>query len=133
VILADSSVLIAVFRGIHSPPADRLRAIVRDGTSFGIPAVCVQEVLQGARDEAEWKRLRAILETQLLAVPADPREAHVAAARIYYDCRRKGLTVRSSTDCLIAQIALEEDAVLLHDDDDFETIRKVRPLRTLRG
>jgi predicted nucleic acid-binding protein len=56
----------------------------------------------------------------------------VAAARIFFDCRRRGLTVRSAVDCLIAQLVLEVDGVLLHDDDDFERIRTVRPLRTLR-
>jgi len=39
--------------------------------------------------------------------------------------------VRSAADCLIAQIALENDLALLHNDRDFEAIRKVRPLKTL--
>jgi predicted nucleic acid-binding protein len=30
-------------------------------------------------------------------------------------------------DCLIAQIAIEHDLVLLQDDDDYERIRKVVP------
>lgn len=45
-----------------------------------------------------------------------------AAARIYYDLRRKGLTVRSSIDCCIAQIALENDLVLVRDDRGFKAI-----------
>ncbi len=53
------------------------------------------------------------------------------AARINFDCRRKGMTVRSAVDCFIAQLVLEEDGILLHDDDDFEKIRSVRPLKTL--
>ena len=32
-------------------------------------------------------------------------ETWQAAARIYYDLRRQGLTVRSPIDCCIAQIA----------------------------
>ena len=55
--------------------------------------------------------------------------AHVAAAKIFYHCRRKGIPVRSSIDCLIAQIVLEHDGELLHDDSDFASIGKVRPLR----
>jgi predicted nucleic acid-binding protein len=35
-------------------------------------------------------------------------------------------------DCWIAQLALEAGAILLHDDDDFERIKQVRPLKTLR-
>ena len=60
-------------------------------------------------------------------------EIHLEAARILFDCRRKGLTVRSSTDCLIAALAMERGGVLLHDDADFDAIAKVRPLRSIRG
>lgn len=58
-------------------------------------------------------------------------KSHVEAARIYFECRRKGLTVRSTTDCLIAQIALEHGFSLLHEDRDFDAIQRVRRLRTL--
>jgi len=47
--------------------------------------------------------------------------------------RCKGLTVRSTIDCLIAQLVLEEEGELLHDDDDFDLIARVRPLRASRG
>jgi predicted nucleic acid-binding protein len=62
------------------------------------------------------------------------RSEHWEAARIFFDCRRHGLTVRSSVDCLIAAHAIEAKATLLHNDEDFERIRKVRKgLRTERG
>lgn len=59
--------------------------------------------------------------------------AHREAARIFFDCRRQGLTIRSSVDCLVAQLVLENDGILLHKDDDFERIAQVRPLRTARS
>lgn len=132
-ILVDTSVLVDYFRGKDTLAVRRLDALEADEVDFGIPLPCVQEILQGARNEAEWKRLRTLLIVQEIVAPEDPLEAHLGAARIYFDCRRKGLTVRSSLDCLIAQIALERGDELLHDDNDFEAIRKVRPLRTLRG
>jgi predicted nucleic acid-binding protein len=73
------------------------------------------------------------LSSQWLLAPDDPWLAHHAAARIYFDCRRRGLTVRSATDCLIAQLVIDNAGILLHEDADFERIREVRPLRTLRG
>ena len=57
----------------------------------------------------------------------------LGASRIFFDCRRQGVTLRSTIDCLIAQLVLEIDAVLLHDDIDFERIKSVRPLRTWQG
>ena len=68
-----------------------------------------------------------------VAAGRDVLSLHFAAARIYFDCRRKGITVRSTIDCFIAALVLEVDGVLLHDDDDFDRIREVRKLATLRG
>lgn len=36
-----------------------------------------------------------------------------------------------SPDCWIAQLVIEADGVLVHDDDDLEGIASSRPLRTL--
>jgi predicted nucleic acid-binding protein len=130
-ILVDSSALINLLRGIDSPAVKRLTRLEEEGVPFALPAVCYQEVLQGAKDEREWTLLSEYLGSQDLVVAEDPVSAHREAARIFFECRRKGLTVRSSTDCFIAQLALENDGLLLHDDDDFEKIRKVRPLRIL--
>jgi predicted nucleic acid-binding protein len=132
IVVVDSSVLIAFFRGQATPGAARLRQLEQLGESYALPVVCCQEVMQGARDEREWRLLDAYLTTQQLLSPLDVWATHRAAARIYFDCRRRGLTIRSSVDCLIAQLTIDHDGVLLHDDEDFERIRQVRPLRTMR-
>jgi predicted nucleic acid-binding protein len=129
-IVVDTSVLIGLFRGWSTPAIEQLRRLEMEGSSFAIPGVCCQEILQGAKDEREWNLLKEVLEAQEILFPLDPWEAHRSAARIYFDCRRKGLTIRSSADCLIAQVIIENEAILLHDDEDFERIRKVRPLKT---
>ncbi len=131
-IVVDSSVLIDLLKGVQSAPANRLRGLELEGSPFALPGICFQEVLQGAKDEREWKLLSAYLGTQDLLFASDPAFTYRKAARIYFDCRRKGITIRSSADCFIAQLVLEHDAILLHDDDDFEYISKVRPLKTLR-
>lgn len=132
-IVLDSSVLIGLFRGHQSPAISRFREIEREEIPFLLPALCYQEVLQGARDEKEWALLDDYLGSQDLLVPRNSILVHQAAARIYSDCHRKGLTIRSSADCFIAQLVLEENGTLLHDDGDFESIARVRPLKTLRG
>ncbi len=45
--------------------------------------------------------------------------------------RRRGLTIRNSIDCCIAQIALDADCTLLHNDRDFRVIAQIRPLREI--
>jgi predicted nucleic acid-binding protein len=44
------------------------------------------------------------------------------AAALYRECRRQGTTIRRLPDCLIAAIAIRNDAELLHDDADFDAI-----------
>ena len=130
-ILVDTSVLVPFLTGHETPASEHLERLVREDAAFYLPPVVIQEVLQGARDAAERRKLESYLTTQLVADVDDPVKSRVDAARIYFDCRRKGLTVRSSTDCLIAQIALERGFRLLHADRDFDAIGKVRPLRTI--
>jgi len=131
-IVVDSSVLISFLRGLPTPGANRLIELELVGEPFALPVVCCQEVLQGARDEREWQLLDDYLSSQWLLAPADPWQAHRQAARIYFECCRRGVTVRSTVDCLIAQLVIDHAGILLHEDDDFERIRAVRPLRTLR-
>jgi predicted nucleic acid-binding protein len=130
-IIIDTSVLIPFFRGDDTKPASRMQEIEEQFVPFCIPALCCQELLQGAKDLREWKLLAEYLRTQELLTGRDPWQSHSAAARIYFDCRRKGITISSAIDCLIAQLALESDGILLHDDADFERIKAVRPLQTL--
>jgi predicted nucleic acid-binding protein len=130
-IIVDTSVLISFFRGDDTKPAARMREIEEQLVPFSIPAICCQELLQGARDLREWRLLATYLGTQDLLCGQDPWQSHLAAARIYFECRRKGITISSTIDCLIAQLALESDGILLHADADFERIKAVRPLQTL--
>lgn len=131
-IVVDSSVLISFLRGLQTPGANRLTELELVGEPFALPVACCQEVLQGARDEREWQVLDDYLSSQWLLAPEDPWQTHRQAARIYFECRRRGITVRSTVDCLIAQLVIDNAGILLHEDADFERIRAVRPLRTLR-
>ncbi len=49
--------------------------------------------------------------------------------KIYFLCRKKGLTIGSAIDCLIAQTAIENNLFLLHNDTDFDRIAKVVDLK----
>ena len=129
-IVVDSTVLVDLLRGKATAKADALRRMERDSIPFAVPAICCQELLQGSADEREWRLLHRCLETQEILAPADRWSTHASAARIFFDCRRRGITIRSTIDCLVAQMVLEGDHVLLHDDEDYERIKLVRPLRT---
>lgn len=89
----------------------------------------IQEVLQGFRDERAFRTARE----SMLALPcieSPVRESVVLeAVGLYRSARRSGLTIRSSTDCLIAACAIRHDLEVLHRDRDFSAIAQVAPLR----
>ena len=84
------------------------------------------EPLQGSKNEMEWKRLDDYLSTQFYLETTE--KTWREAARIYFELRRKGITLSSPVDCCIAQIAIESKALLLYRDEDFERIARIRPL-----
>lgn len=128
-ILVDTSVLIDLFKGVSNEPADRMRDVLRHQIPFGITAVIYQELLQGAKSEEEYVLLRDYLSSQRFFHPRHPVKTYEGAAHIYFSCRNKGVTVRSTIDCLIAQIALEQDLLLLHNDKDFVSMAPIIGLR----
>lgn len=121
-ILVDTSVWVNIFRDKTQKISMAFKKRTRNNL------VCLTrfnqlELLQGAKDEKEWRLLDDYLSTQhfLEASTNTWREA----SRIYFELRKQGITVSSSIDCCIAQLAIENGVVLLHNDRDFEMISKV--------
>lgn len=123
--LADTSAWIEYTRPQPRRVGVLLRDLLEADTAVFVTGVIVQELLQGARDELQCRRLRNWLKPQRRVVPSDEFETWAEAGRLYARCRWQGVTPRSSNDCLIAQLAIEHDLVLLHDDADFEKIAHV--------
>jgi predicted nucleic acid-binding protein len=128
VILVDSSAWIEFLRGSGSWANLRLRSALEEGAALACTDVVLMEVLAGAGDDAERDRLRRLLYgTEFLGVegPAD----YERAAELYRLCRRGGETPRQLVDCLIAAVAIRNDAELLCEDSDFLAIARHAPLR----
>ncbi|NCS27242.1 MAG: PIN domain nuclease [Microcystis aeruginosa F13-15] len=128
-LLIDTSVWISVFRDRSGQVRQQLETLIANREIL-LTRFTQLELLQGSLNEQEWTILSTYLEVQDY-VELRP-SSWQAAARIYYDLPRQGLTVRSPIDCCIAQAALENDLLLIHNDRDFETIAQVRSLQNLR-
>jgi predicted nucleic acid-binding protein len=127
-ILVDSSAWVDFLRATGSPAHLRVRSALQDGTDLACTDVIVMEILAGARDDADRDRLRRLLYgLEFLGVegPAD----YENAAELYRLCRRGGETPRKLSDCLIAAVAIRNDAELLCEDADFLAIARHAPLR----
>ena len=120
--LVDTSVWVDYLRGSPTPQVQALRHLLAEEEIVGIAPIILQEVLQGAESIERFDTWRKYFLGLMCYLPRDPMESHVAAARLYQECRRAGKTPRSSNDCLIAQIAIENQVVLLHSDRDFDAM-----------
>jgi predicted nucleic acid-binding protein len=128
VILADSSAWIELFRSTGSPVHLSLKSALDGDAPLATTDVVMMEILAGARDAADREWLRRLLYSQhFLAVegPAD----YESAAELYRLCRRGGETPCQLVDCLIAAVAIRNEAELLCDDEDFHVIARHSPLR----
>jgi len=128
-VLVDTSVLIDYLQGRENEATQKLQYILDTGIPFGINSFIYQELLQGVRTEEEFRLLKQYLDTQRFYRLRDERESFAQAARIYFECRKRGITIASTIDCLIAQTAIENELFLLHNDSDFEKMTEVVKLK----
>ena len=120
-IIVDSSVWISFFNDGATPQVKRLsRLLDFERESIVVVPVIVFETLSGFRDDRSFLRGRDVM----LDVPMLDADAttHAEAAALYRSLRKRGVTVRSPIDCLIAQTCIEADARLLTEDRDFDAI-----------
>lgn len=126
VILVDSSVWIDLLRDVQTPQTLALRELLPRRRAALAPVI-YQEILQGAATSERFAKLKRYFRTLPFLNPSHPIETCEAAAELYMHCRQQGYTPRSPHDCLVARIALEHRALLLHDDRDFELMAEVEP------
>ena len=126
IVLVDASAWILVLRG---------KMDLRGWLAYDALATCppvMQEVLQGASSPKRYEEYRRmLLETELLDAPV-PLERYEEAARLFLRCRDKAFTIRKGYDCLIAACAIAHNAILLHDDSDFDYMARTVGLKALR-
>jgi predicted nucleic acid-binding protein len=110
-ILVDTSVWIEVFS----------KRIQLDEREFPLLATCLpiyQEVLQGIRSDLQKKMIQSSFDhLVMLSDPLD-RKTFARAADLYRVCRKNGVTIRSTIDCLIAAIAEQHSVTVWTLDRD---------------
>ena len=135
-LLIDTSVWINLFRDKSGVVRTKLQNYLENRTYY-LPIFTQMELLQGCKDETEWQKLSQYLAVQRYIIP-DYSTIWVEAARLYFELRRKGITVRSNLDCAIAICAIQDNLTLYHcdlafgealRDRDFEQIAKVTTLK----
>ena len=123
-LLVDSSVWIDWLRGADT---DAVRFVQEreNHEELAITQMIYLEVLQGVSSDRQFAATQRVLGAQTMLQPQGALTTFEAAAHLYRRARKQGLTIRTSSDCLIAAIALEQGAVLVHNDRDFLALAQV--------
>ena len=127
-VLIDSSVWINFFNGSETESVQTLEDLIAAEEDVCISGYILTEVLQGFRDERSFETVRRQL-LKLTIFDLNVPDSYIKAAQLYRRCRKQGITIRRTADCIIAQTAIENKLFLLHDDVDFDKIAQVCPLK----
>ena len=125
--IADTSAWVEFLRATGSRCDLRLRKAFRAEQTVWMPSVVLQELLQGARNPAQFTRLEAQLERLPGLDGLSPRDVARDAAMLYARCRWQGFTVRSPNDCVVAACAIATGLPVLAQDRDFDNIARIEP------
>lgn len=120
-ILVDTSVWVDILKDKKGIITHKFKKVVQSETIV-FSRFIQMELLQGARNKFEWEHLNNYLESQYYLEAR--QSTWINAAKIYYDLRKKGITIRSTIDACIAQTAIKNKTLLLHNDKDFIEISK---------
>ena len=124
-ILVDTSVLIGYFRKFEGVPYDKMDNIIDNDIPYGICNYVYQELLQGSRNKQEYELLKEYFNSLPFYDLKYGKQSFENAALMYMNCRKKGITIRSTLDIIISEIAIENNLYLLHDDIDYINIAKI--------
>jgi predicted nucleic acid-binding protein len=129
VVLVDTTVWVDFFNDKKTDHVQALEHLVEDEKDICICGVILAEVLQGIRDDTDYRKTYSRFDS-FLYLPMD-RHTFVKAAELYRSLRRRGITIRKTVDCLIAAVAIEHKIPLLHNDKDFDPLEEFCSLKVL--
>ena len=129
--IVESTVWVDHFRGTLTP---QVVLLLRALPSLEIETVdlVVMEVVRGFRTDLEVRsalRYFAGVQTHRLVLPGLPLQA----AHYYRYLRARGITVRSTIDCLIATYCILTGQELLHSDRDFDGFERHLGLKVVHA
>jgi predicted nucleic acid-binding protein len=117
VILVDTSIWIDYFNGKGSKLTDTLDAALIEGTVV-IGDLILLEILQGFKSDKDYQRAKTTLGT-LEQLEIFGNSMVIKCAANYRELRKNGITIRRTTDVIIATFCIDNEMPLLFQDRDF--------------
>jgi predicted nucleic acid-binding protein len=116
-ILVDTSVWIDYFNGYENIYSNALDAALVE-SNVVIGDLIFLEILQGFKSDKDYRRAKTTLAT-LDQYEMLNRQMALKCAENYRALRKKGITIRRTTDVIIATFCIENQLPLLFSDRDF--------------
>jgi len=116
-ILVDTSVWIDYFNGIENQYTDALDSALEEGI-VAIGDLIFLEILQGFKNDRDFIKAKSTLES-LDQYEMFGHSMALKSAENYRLLRKKGITIRKTTDVIIATFCIENQIPLLFSDRDF--------------
>ena len=116
-ILVDTSVWIDYLNGHANKFTDRLDAALFNGEVV-VGDLILLEILQGIKIDKDYKRVKAML-SRLDQYEMLGHSAVERYAENYRYLRKRGVTIRKTTDVIIASFCIDNRLPLLFSDRDF--------------
>jgi predicted nucleic acid-binding protein len=121
-VLADTSIWIDYFRGIHSPKTDILDNLL-DDERIATGDLIITELMQGFRTKNQIIAAHQII-SRLEYFDLAGKEIAFKSAANYRLLRKEGITIRKTIDIIIGTFCIENRVKLLHNDRDFDPMEK---------
>jgi predicted nucleic acid-binding protein len=122
VVLVDTSVWIEFFDRNNPSVRGDLEALLRQG-EVATAGLVLAELRRGCRSSKQVRGLLQAMET-LIYFEAD-RDSWLRAGELAAECSTRGFQV-GIADCLLAALAMRENAFIFTLDRDFERIPRLR-------
>lgn len=129
-IIVDTSVWIDYFNDFSSKEADFLDSLL-GRSEIGILDIILLEVLQGFKTDAAFRKAKELL-GEFPVMESLGRELAQKGALNFRVLRRRGRSIRSTVDTVIATYCIENGHSLLFKDKDFLVFEKELGLRVVR-
>jgi predicted nucleic acid-binding protein len=126
--MVDTSVWIDYFNGVENNYTNKLDELLSSERII-MGDIILSEILQGFRKDSDFRKAKEALDT-LTCFSVSNKQTAIKSAENFRLLRKRGITVRKTTDMLIGTFCIENKIPLLHNDKDFEPM-KLLGLRTV--
>jgi predicted nucleic acid-binding protein len=127
--MVDTSVWIDYFNGNDNRFVQKLDVLLQ--TDLVVTGdIILAEILQGFTSDVDFKKAKEALDT-IECFSLIGKEIALLSANNFRKLRKKGITVRKTTDMIIRTFCIHHSIPLLHNDRDFNPMKSHLGLITI--